>query len=69
MEVFHCDGAPDEEFPLWSGPCGADDAPEKLKRCKKVLAAWAIGAGPFYYPEVISNKNRKWAMFLPAAKL
>ena len=53
MEVFHCDGAPDEEFPLWSGPCGSDDAPEMLKRCKKVLAAWAIGAGPFYYPEVI----------------
>ena len=35
------------------------------RRCKKVLAAWAIGAGPFYYPEVIiSDKNRKWAIFL-----
>ena len=35
-----------------AGPCGSDDAPEKLKRCKKVLAAWAMGAGPFHYPEV-----------------
>ena len=52
MEVFHCDSAdPDEAFPLWSGPCGDPSAPEKLSRCKKVLAAWAIGAGPFTYPE------------------
>ena len=51
MEVFHCDGAPDEEFPLWQGPCGSDEAPEELTKCKKVLAAWAIGAGPFTYPE------------------
>ncbi|TRY63859.1 hypothetical protein TCAL_11840 [Tigriopus californicus] len=51
MEVFHCDAPPDEEFPLWQGPCGADDAPPQLQKCKKVLAAWAIGAGPFTYPE------------------
>jgi len=53
MEVFHCvpeiDG---DDFPMWEGPCGSDDAPPKLARCKKVLAAWAIGAGPFVYPEV-----------------
>lgn len=53
MEVFHCEGPPDEDFPLWSGPCSSDDAPEELKRCKKVLAAWAIGAGPFVYPQVL----------------
>lgn len=41
-----------EEFPLWAGPCGSDDAPAKLSQCKKVLAAWAIGAGPFTYPKV-----------------
>ena len=39
-----------EDFPIWSGPCGSDDAPPKLVQCKKVLAAWAIGAGPFTYP-------------------
>ena len=54
MEVFHC--VPDEsdgndaEFPIWSGPCGSESAPEKLNQCKKVLAAWALGAGPFTYP-------------------
>ena len=55
MEVFHCvpevsDGKGDAEFPIWSGPCGSESAPEKLSQCKKVLAAWAIGAGPFTYP-------------------
>ena len=54
MEVFHCvpDGSDgnDEEFPIWSGPCGSESAPEKLNQCKKVLAAWALGAGPFTYP-------------------
>ena len=53
MEVFHCvpEGNGDsEEFPIWSGPCGSDEAPEKLQHCKKVLAAWALGAGPFTYP-------------------
>jgi dopamine beta-monooxygenase len=57
MEVFHCDAPADVSFPLWSGPCGADDAPPQLAKCKKVLAAWAIGAGPFQYPEV-----SKWAV-------
>ena len=64
MEIFHCDsndGENNEEdkdenglekFPIWSGPCGSDDAPEKLGQCKKVLAAWAMGAGPFIYPKV-----------------
>ena len=44
-----------EEFPLWAGPCGSDDAPSKLSQCKKVLAAWAIGAGPFTYPKVFQQ--------------
>ena len=59
MEVFHCDSTSSssknsvlEEFPIWDGPCGSDDAPEKLSQCKRVLAAWAIGAGPFVYPKV-----------------
>ena len=46
-----------EEFPLWSGPCGSEDAPSKLNQCKKVLAAWAIGAGPFIYPKVIETAH------------
>lgn len=54
MEVFHCtplSSDSDQSFPLWAGPCGSDSAPAKLTQCKKVLAAWAIGAGPFTYPE------------------
>ncbi len=52
MEVFHCVPDGDEDtFPMWEGPCGSSEAPSKLARCKKVLAAWAIGAGPFVYPE------------------
>ena len=35
----------------FKGPCGSDEAPQKLNQCKKVLAAWAIGAGPITYPE------------------
>ena len=50
MEVFHCEGEPGDQFPPWAGPCGSETAPEELKKCKKVLAAWAIGAGPFSYP-------------------
>ena len=46
-----------EEFPLWAGPCGSDDAPAKLGQCKKVLAAWAIGAGPFVYPKVFMGDD------------
>ena len=65
MEIFHCDSNNGdtidqdkdenglETFPVWAGPCGSDDAPAKLGQCKKVLAAWAIGAGPFTYPKVI----------------
>ena len=52
MEVFHCDAPADERFPIWAGPCGSDDAPVSLQKCKKVLAAWAIGAGPIIYPQV-----------------
>ena len=53
MEIFQCVPQPGDskQFPLWSGPCGAEDAPKKLNHCKKVLAAWAIGAGPFTYPD------------------
>ena len=56
MEVFHCIPSPADEstkadFPIWSGPCGSNEAPEALKHCKKVLAAWAIGAEAFQYPK------------------
>lgn len=54
MEVFHCESpSPDEVIPLYSGPCDSPDRPEATRVCKRVIAAWAFGAGPFVYPPVI----------------
>ena len=51
MEVFHCPRPEQGEFPVWAGSCADEKAPKQLTQCKKVLAAWAIGAGPFTYPK------------------
>ncbi|XP_003795019.1 dopamine beta-hydroxylase [Otolemur garnettii] len=50
MEVFQCT---DEvhSFPSYSGPCDSKMKPDRLNYCRHVLAAWALGAKPFYYPE------------------
>lgn len=53
MELFHCEAAAEDEIPLYRGPCDAADRPPATQVCKKVLAAWAMGATPFYYPEVL----------------
>ena len=53
-----------EDFPTWAGPCGSADAPSKLAQCKKVLAAWAIGAGPFTYPKVFWL-NKLHILYIP----
>ncbi|XP_069862840.1 dopamine beta-hydroxylase [Dipodomys merriami] len=50
MEVFQC-AAEFETFPLFSGPCDSKMKPERLNYCRHVLAAWALGAKAFYYPE------------------
>lgn len=52
MEVFHCETGADNQMPLYRGPCFSDKRPYKTQVCKKVLAAWAMGADPFVYPEV-----------------
>ncbi|XP_001602880.1 tyramine beta-hydroxylase [Nasonia vitripennis] len=51
MEVFHCAGPADVDVPLYNGPCDAPNRPERTQICKKVLAAWAMGADAFVYPE------------------
>ncbi|XP_033208226.1 tyramine beta-hydroxylase isoform X2 [Belonocnema kinseyi] len=51
MEVFHCAGPGDLEIPSFNGPCDSPDRPQKTQICKKVLAAWAMGADEFVYPE------------------
>lgn len=52
MEVFHCETGPNDEMPLYRGPCFSEKRPYKTQVCKKVLAAWAMGATAFVYPEV-----------------
>ncbi|GLV45599.1 Tyramine beta hydroxylase [Carabus blaptoides fortunei] len=50
MEVFHCVAPVNQEIPLYVGPCFAKDRPESTMVCKRVLAAWAMGAAEFKYP-------------------
>lgn len=52
MEVFHCIAPDNVEIPLYVGSCFADDRPEETMVCKRVLAAWAMGASAFIYPDV-----------------
>ncbi|XP_060697221.1 dopamine beta-hydroxylase [Hemiscyllium ocellatum] len=50
MEVFQC--APElDRIPFYSGPCDSRMKPSRLNFCRHVLAAWAMGAQPFYYPK------------------
>ncbi|CAL1263625.1 unnamed protein product [Larinioides sclopetarius] len=51
MEVFHCEVEADKKLPPWKGPCSSPEKPKILEACKRVLAAWAMGALPFTYPE------------------
>ncbi|XP_077324317.1 dopamine beta-hydroxylase [Lithobates pipiens] len=50
IEVFQCSEDYDT-IPHYSGPCDSKMKPEKLNHCRHVLAAWAMGAKPFYYPQ------------------
>uniref|UniRef100_A0AAY4ABC6 Dopamine beta-hydroxylase n=1 Tax=Denticeps clupeoides TaxID=299321 RepID=A0AAY4ABC6_9TELE len=49
MEVFECSPNMDV-IPQYSGSCDSKMKPRKLNFCRHVLAAWALGAEPFYYP-------------------
>ncbi|GIX69823.1 dopamine beta-hydroxylase [Caerostris darwini] len=51
MEVFHCEVDAHKKLPFWNGPCTSPEKPKILEACKRVLAAWAMGALPFTYPE------------------
>uniref|UniRef100_A0A8B9EVL7 Dopamine beta-hydroxylase n=1 Tax=Anser cygnoides TaxID=8845 RepID=A0A8B9EVL7_ANSCY len=50
MEVFQC-AAELDSIPRYNGPCDAKMKPDQLNYCRHVLAAWAMGAQAFYYPE------------------
>ncbi|EHH56997.1 hypothetical protein EGM_06549 [Macaca fascicularis] len=50
MEIFQC--APEmDNVPHFNGPCDSKMKPDRLNYCRHVLAAWALGAKAFYYPE------------------
>ncbi|KAK6620702.1 hypothetical protein RUM43_010997 [Polyplax serrata] len=51
MEVFQCVTGVNDTIPKYVGSCFADDRPDKTKVCKRVIAAWAMGAQAFSYPE------------------
>ncbi|XP_071521635.1 dopamine beta-hydroxylase [Panulirus ornatus] len=51
MEIFHCEYPPEVEVPRYQGPCHASDRAPEIDACKRVLAAWAMGASPFVYPQ------------------
>ncbi|XP_063846627.1 dopamine beta-hydroxylase-like isoform X1 [Scylla paramamosain] len=50
MELFHCEYPPEVTVPKYQGPCAAPDRAPEIDACKRVLAAWAMGASPFVYP-------------------
>lgn len=52
MEIFHCIAPVDTEIPYYVGSCFAEDRPPATQVCKRVLAAWAMGAKAFVYPDV-----------------
>ncbi|XP_017302524.1 tyramine beta-hydroxylase-like [Diaphorina citri] len=51
MELFHCIAPPQQDIPLYEGPCSSPEKPPIVESCKSVLAAWAMGALPFRYPK------------------
>ncbi|XP_050695852.1 dopamine beta-hydroxylase-like [Eriocheir sinensis] len=51
MELFHCEYPPDVTVPKYQGLCASPDRDPKIDACKRVLAAWAMGASAFVYPQ------------------
>ncbi|KAG0710175.1 Dopamine beta-hydroxylase [Chionoecetes opilio] len=51
MELFHCEYPPGVTVPKYQGPCAAPDRAPEIDACKRVLAAWAMGASRFVYPQ------------------
>jgi dopamine beta-monooxygenase len=66
MELFHCVDDPSEHMKTFSGVCTSEQKPDGLRQCRKVVAAWAMGAGPFVYPKhvggIVGGEN--YSMYL-----
>lgn len=63
MEVFHCIAPVTQEIPTYVGPCFAPERPEKTMVCKRVIAAWAMGAAAFTYPEVGIKNDKNYTYY------
>ncbi|XP_077707417.1 dopamine beta-hydroxylase [Canis aureus] len=50
IEIFQCTNQ-FQNITSFSGSCDSKEKPQELKVCRHVLAAWALGARAFYYPE------------------
>ncbi|XP_029468388.1 dopamine beta-hydroxylase [Rhinatrema bivittatum] len=50
IELFQC-AADYNTYPHYNGPCDSKMKPERLNFCRHVLAAWAMGAQAFPYPD------------------
>jgi dopamine beta-monooxygenase len=55
MELFHCVTDPSENMKSFSGVCTSEAKPPGLTQCRKVIAAWAMGATRFIYPEEVGG--------------
>ena len=51
MELFHCVTDPSLNMRSFNGACNSEAKPVGLTQCRKVIAAWAMGASRFIYPE------------------
>ena len=52
MELFVCMSDPDDSMKTYNGPCKSENKPKGLEQCRKVIAAWAMGAAKFVYPDI-----------------
>lgn len=50
MELFHCEVPVSTELPFYEGLCSSHSRPKELDSCKRVIAAWAMGAEALVYP-------------------
>ena len=57
MELFHCEVPVDQVVPAYNGPCTGPQTPPILSRCRKVVAAWAMGAAVGHLNRIFKNLN------------
>lgn len=55
MELFHCVSDPRADMISYNGPCNSESKPDGLVQCRKVIAAWAMGADRFVYPRDVGG--------------